>query len=212
VPRRRAGYCQQVMAAPAESPRRVLVVCTANVCRSPVAERLLQRDWTQAGVAVEVRSAGSRGGRNTVHRYTREAAGFARIDLDDHRSRMLTDGMIQTEGADLVIGMTREHLRVALALDPDCWPRAFTLRELARRTDELSPPPTEWDDWIARCGSDRDRALLHVPDLGDDLPDPYGRPASAHILMVQEVSILAGAITAATAGISDSSNRRDEPI
>jgi protein-tyrosine phosphatase len=186
------------MAEPSDPRRRVLVVCTANVCRSPVAERLLQREWESRGQSVVVRSAGSRGGLNDVHRYTRDAAGFAHIDLSDHRSRRITPEIVAEEGADLVIGMTREHLRVALELDPECWPRAFTMRELARRSEALPDPPADWDAWIAACGQDRDRGLLHVPDLIDDLPDPYGSPAGAHILMVQEVSILARTIAATT--------------
>lgn len=168
--------------------RHVLVVCTANVCRSPVAERLLQREWAAAGIPVRVQSAGSLGGRNKVHPHTVEAARFARIDLTDHESRALTTEMIESEGADLVIGMTREHLRAAISLEPSCWPRAFTLRELVRRTSELPTPPADWDDWLAACHDDRFMGDLMVPQPFDDLPDPYGRPLSEHILMVQEVA------------------------
>ena len=168
--------------------RRVLVVCTANVCRSPVAERLLQREWTDAGIAVRVNSAGILGGRNDVHPATLEAARFARVDLNEHESRLLTADMIDTEGADLVIGMTREHLRAAISLEPTCWPRAFTFRELVRRTSQLATPPTSWEDWLAVCHDGRNLGDLIVPEPTDDLPDPYGRPLSDHIMMVQEVA------------------------
>ena len=180
--------------------RHVLVVCTANVCRSPVAERLLQREWTGAGVPVQVTSAGSRGGRNTVHPATLEAARFVRVDLSDHTSRLLTADMIDTEGADLVIGMTREHLRHAISLQPTCWPRAFTFRELVRRTAQLASSPASWEDWLAVCHDGRNLSDLIVPLPTDDLPDPYGRPLSDHIMMVQEVAGASALLAASTPG------------
>ena len=191
------------MNVPTAPARHVLVVCTANVCRSPVAERALQREWTANDVPAVVRSAGTSGGRLGVHHYTIEAAGFARLDLTDHRSRRLDAGLIATDGADLVIGMTRAHLRAAIELDPSCWPRAFTLRELARRTDDLPEPPADWETWLATCGEGRDQHTLLIPDLIDDLPDPYGQPATGHILMVQEVTNLARTIAAATAATAE---------
>ena len=80
--------------------------------------------------------------------------------------------MIVTEGADLVIGMTREHLRAAISLEPTCWPRAFTFRELVRRTSQLATPPTSWEDWLAVCHDGRNLGDLIVPEPTDDLPDP----------------------------------------
>jgi protein-tyrosine phosphatase len=189
------------MGAPTSTERRVLVVCTANVCRSPVAERALQREWAACGIPAKVTSAGIRGGRLEVHPYTVEAAGFAKLDLTDHRSRRLDPDLLTTAGADLVLGMTREHLRGAIELDPGCWPRAFTLRELARRIAELTDPDetdTDWDAWLAACHTGRDLQTLLIPDLVDDLPDPYGQPAGAHILMVQEITLLARTIARAT--------------
>jgi protein-tyrosine phosphatase len=184
--------------SPLDTPaRRVLVICTANVCRSPVAERALEREWAANDVPAVVRSAGITGGQLRVHRYTIEAAGFAKIDLTDHRSRQLDAAMVDTEGADLIIGMTRDHVHTIVARHPSCRPRAFTLRELARRTEELPHPPADWDQWLAACDDGRDPSALLTPDPIDDLPDPYGHDASAHILMVQEVTMHARTIAAA---------------
>ena len=41
------------------SPYRVVVVCTGNICRSPIAEAVLERAFAQAGLVVDVSSAGT---------------------------------------------------------------------------------------------------------------------------------------------------------
>ena len=97
---------------------RILTVCTANVCRSPVAERLLAQHLAEAGVDAEVRSVGTHRGRLGMHRDTLAAAAGVGVDASDHVSRPLTGAAVRDEGADLVIGMTREHLREIVAMEP----------------------------------------------------------------------------------------------
>lgn len=43
-------------------PAKVLMVCLGNICRSPTAEAVLRQRAAQAGVALEVDSAGTYGG------------------------------------------------------------------------------------------------------------------------------------------------------
>ena len=40
-------------------PYRVITVCAGNICRSPIAEAVLERAFSQAGLDVEVSSAGT---------------------------------------------------------------------------------------------------------------------------------------------------------
>jgi protein-tyrosine phosphatase len=175
---------------------RILVVCTANVCRSPVAERLLARHLASAGIAAGVRSAGTVGGRLDVHPHTVVAAAGYEVDLTDHVSRRLTGELLGTEGADLVVTMAREHLREVVALDPDAWPRTFTLKELARRALDAPPtaprgdPTTAWSTWRTAIADGRRAADLLRPDPADDVADPYGGPARHHAEMVAELDAL----------------------
>lgn len=90
---------------------RVLFVCTANVCRSPLAEGLLRHRLRAMGLAgrVQVRSAGvaaSRGQRPDPR--MREMAAEAGVSLGRIRSRMLTAGMVRR--SDHVLVMERGHL------------------------------------------------------------------------------------------------------
>ena len=178
---------------------RILVVCTANVCRSPVAERLLQQRLTERGSAAVVTSAGTRGGRLAIHDDTVAAAGRSGLDVSDHLSRRLDATLIRDEGADLVIGMTREHLREIVALEPSAWPRTFTLKELGRAANRLGPVETTVADWVASASAGRRAADLMTPSDDDDLADPYGLERRAHDRMVEEVDDLTRRIAAALA-------------
>jgi protein-tyrosine phosphatase len=178
---------------------RILVVCTANVCRSPVAERLLLQRLTERGIASVVTSAGTRGGKLAIHDDTVAAAHQIGLDVADHRSRRLDAPLIRTEGADLVIGMTREHLREVVALEPAAWPRTFTLKELARAATRVGPVETSVADWVASASAGRRAADLMAPSDDDGLADPYGLERRAHVGMVDEVDGLTRRIAAALA-------------
>lgn len=173
-------------------PLRILVVCTANVCRSPVAERLLALHLEARGVAAEVRSGGTQGGLLGVHRDTVSAAERASIDLSTHQSRAVDRSLLVTEGTDLILAMTREHLRSIVAMEPTVWPRAFTLKELVRRGSSVGPRPSDQPiaAWCGRVADGRRAADLMRPDPADDLADPYGGPAAGHVVMVEEIDRL----------------------
>ena len=178
---------------------RVLVVCTANVCRSPVAAALLERHLRRRGMPAAVRSAGTRGGVRPVHPDTVAAADALAVDLRHHRSRPLEHRMLADEGADLVVGMTRGHLREVVALDADAWHRTFTLKELARRTTDMTIPAGGVAEMIALAAAGRTAADLLGSAADDDLADPYGSPAHEHVAMVAEVDRLTAMVAAALA-------------
>jgi protein-tyrosine phosphatase len=180
----------------------VLVVCTANICRSPVAERALLRHLTSRGVPATVTSAGTHGGRLTIHHDTvRAAAEEADLDVRDHTSRLLSTPLIDADGADLVVTMSREHLRRVAELAPHAWPRSFTLKELARRAFDVPTHVDDLSDWIGHAGAGRRAADLMAPSDDDDLADPYGLPYAAHATMVREVDELARRLADQLAGL-----------
>jgi protein-tyrosine-phosphatase len=97
---------------------RVLLVCTGNTCRSPLAEAALRDALGEDRGRVEVRSAGtsamegepaSEGSRRVA-----EADGF---DLSSHRSHRLTREDVRD--ADLVLVMERHHRAAVEALGAD---------------------------------------------------------------------------------------------
>lgn len=114
----------------------VVAVCTGNVCRSPVAERLLS---LALGSGVNVSSAGTRAvvGHPIMDSMHTMLPGGADNWLGTFRAQELTEEMLS--GADLVLGLSREHRAYAAQLCPAAVRRSFTLIEYARLVDSLGP-------------------------------------------------------------------------
>src|SRR5919109_2936766 len=87
----------------------ILLVCTGNICRSPLAAALLQRALDQRGVeGVGVTSAGTGAWDGAPVSEGAYLVGLERgLDLSAHRARLLTRELV--EQADLVLTMARHH-------------------------------------------------------------------------------------------------------
>ncbi|WP_084631406.1 arsenate reductase/protein-tyrosine-phosphatase family protein [Demequina aestuarii] len=150
----------------------VLVVCTANRCRSPLAAALLRRHL--GTTAVRVRSAGLLPGGEAVPEIGRQVASAAGLDLESHRSTQVTSEML--EEADLVLTASRAHAQELVARAPDLWPRVFTLRQGERWwAEHPRDPSTSLRGWVEREAADRPRREVIGASTADDIVDPFGR-------------------------------------
>jgi protein-tyrosine phosphatase len=154
----------------------VLVLCTANVCRSPMAAALLARRLATLGVTVPVSSAGMLDdGRPALPEVVQVMDAYG-LDVSAHRSRAARPADLAAAG--LVLGMARENIRHAVVTAPEAWPRAFTVKELIRRAGHTGAraPGEPLPAWLSRVHAGRERASL-LGDAGDDdVPDPAGGP------------------------------------
>lgn len=164
---------------------RVLVVCTGNICRSPMAEHLLRAGLAARGVAgVEVSSAGTHGlVGEPVQVHAAAALAERGIDHSAFCARRLVADLVA--GADLVLGASREHRAAAVTLVPRAAARTFTIRELDRLLAGVDPTalPTEPAERARALvvAAARQRGLAHPerPE-DDDIGDPYGGPAAGY--------------------------------
>lgn len=151
----------------------MLVVCSANQCRSPLAGALLVREVALRGLPVDVLTAGvtTTPGRPATPG-TVEAGREIGVDLRDHRSRPADKELVA--GADLVVGMERVHVREAVVLEPAVWRRAFTLPDLVRRAEAVGPRPAgePLRSWLELLSAGRDHMALMGASDDDDVRDP----------------------------------------
>ncbi|MDA8342337.1 MAG: hypothetical protein M0007_08970, partial [Actinomycetota bacterium] len=170
----------------------MLVVCTANICRSPMTAALLAARVAVAGEPVEISSAGLLPGGRPVPPEVLVVMGERGMDLSGHVSRRLERPMLS---ADLVIGMEHRHVRECVVLDGSAWPRTFTLRELVGRGESMGPGGSRDHgepvaSWLERLHAGRDRAALARPSSDADVADPYGGPLDGYRATAAELADL----------------------
>lgn len=176
---------------------RILVVCTGNVCRSPMTERLLRagidRAWSGSADDVEVRSAGTRAivgwpMTDEIAAHVRRHGGATH----QFGARQLSVEMLAQ--ADLVLALSRAHRSTIVDLHPPALRVTFTLRELARATQALHV-----EDLLGATAAERVRSLAVVgaalrgtvppppsPE-DDDVVDPYQQDAARYALTAGQI-------------------------
>lgn len=155
-----------------------------------MAEAFLRRRLADLGVEARVHSAGrlftdqpaSADGVAVL-----EAMGY---DTSGHRSRRLTPDMAR--GADLVLGMAREHVRDVAVIGADLWPRTFTLKELVRRAEQVGArsPNQPFDEWLAKVHAGRTTSDMLGASKDDDVADPIGAGRSVYRRTANELDDL----------------------
>ncbi len=121
--------------------KQILLVCTGNICRSPLAAALLERALRErAAAGMEVTSAGTGAWDGAPVSEGAYLVGLERgLDLSGHRARLLTRELV--EEADLILTMARHHRARVDELGGEG--RVFVLGEYAGREGddaEVSDP------------------------------------------------------------------------
>ena len=179
------------MSAPgdASSTFTILLVCTGNICRSALAERLgrayLDERLGAAAGSIRLVSAGTRAVIGSgVHPSTALVlAGFG-AEPGDFRAQQLTEAL--PARADLILTMTRGHRQDVLALAPRGLARTFTLREAAALLELVPPSSGLTGDAFAeraRClvaAMASSRAQLRGGGEDADVRDPIRHPVEVH--------------------------------
>ncbi|MEU4471707.1 phosphotyrosine protein phosphatase [Micromonospora sp. NPDC023888] len=176
-------------------PFTVLHVCMGNICRSPMAERLLalavrerltrrEQDPAQADGLVHSHSAGTGGwhaGEEMNPPAARQVTGRGG-DVEGFAARKLRSDHI--DAADLVLTATADQQEYVVALRPDAAARTFVLGEFGRllaAVDDAALPPGDatpeavYARGVALVAAAHDARLGASALATDDLDDPWGR-------------------------------------
>ncbi|MFD6637830.1 phosphotyrosine protein phosphatase [Micromonospora chalcea] len=176
-------------------PFTVLHVCMGNICRSPMAERLLLLAVRERLARLDVDPAGSDA---LVHSHSAGTGGWhAGEEMNPPAARQVISRGGDTEGfaarrlrsdlidaADLVLTATADQQEYVVALRPDAAARTFVLGEFGRLLGGLDrsalPSAEPTPDAVYARGvalvAAADAARQHASALPtDDLDDPWGR-------------------------------------
>src|SRR5215208_5020548 len=137
--------------------RQILFVCTANVCRSPMAEAIFNALAEERGLAWRAESAGVAAlvGEDITPN-ARAALDEVGIYANEHRARQVGEAML--EEADLVLAMGPRHVATLRRRFGDLSERVYALPQYA-----LGSPPEE------------------------GMPDPYGQTMTAFRASVRQL-------------------------
>jgi protein-tyrosine-phosphatase len=150
----------------------ILVICTANICRSPVAMALLRNrlegrglsDWTVASAgtwAMVQRGAAT---------YSRAAMAQYGLDIDDHVARMVEEEYLQE--ADLVLCMEEGHVEALRNEFPQYADRIYLITEMAGSGYSVADPYggqyVDYQRMAAEMASIIDRGLDRIIALAEE--------------------------------------------
>lgn len=181
---------------------RLVVLCTGNRFRSPLAEILL-RELT-SDQSVDVSSCGTLelGPVPALAEALEAATGFG-LDLSSHRGRSIREADLGT--ADLVLGFERHHVATAV-VDGGAPPeRTFTLPELISLLRDIDvqtslDPVARARDAVARAHAARSGQSNFI-DLSE-VADPFGASRKVYRDTASRIDVLCGELAARLFGSS----------
>jgi len=164
---------------------RILAVCTANICRSPMVEILLRQRLDPE--VFSVASAGVQGWReapvDSMVVLELERLG---VRADGFSSRPLEDQMVGD--ADLILTASRDQRSEVLSRYPNALRRTFTLREFAGLVRDMIGVSSPAEMVAA--------AYRRRGEVGDDLDlaDPFRRPPDVHRAVANQIAEAVGIV------------------
>jgi protein-tyrosine phosphatase len=196
---------------------RILVVCTGNVCRSPIMEHYLRRHLDERWHGDGTMLVASAGTAALVGSPMDERADLAARSLGLNTAgfiaRALTVDAIA--GADLVLTATRQHRGIVVSMYPKALRTCFAVRDFSTAVDDLydrsgtpggldgETVPADARDRVQRVVAAAAARRGFSPPLDPvdaDITDPYRRPDEVYAVMLGQIVEAMPGIVEALAG------------
>jgi len=128
------------------------MVCTGNICRSPMAEAIAQDYGFRRERKLEVRSASVLGLRDKpAHRHAIKVMNEVGLDITQHRAQPVTRELV--EWADYILGMEINHSAQLRERYPEADDKILLLPTFGGLV-EISDPLGGWRGRFRRCRED----------------------------------------------------------
>ena len=163
----------------------ILIVCTGNICRSPIAEQLLRERLHEAvpDGHFRVRSAGTQAlvDRGMTPEALDQSQRFGGAQTN-HLARQLTSELI--DQADLVLTATRRHRGDVVTLLPRANRYSYTLTQLARLLTPVAEfaeaPRVTLQTFLTEIAASQGQFPPPPNPSDDDIEDPYRQPLEVY--------------------------------
>jgi len=176
---------------------RVLIVCTGNTCRSPMAEAILRDLAERSGKPLDIRSAGVAASNGMPISPNAAEALRRRKLIPPGPAAMLTAEEVLW--ANVILTMTAGHKRAILERYPEALSKTYTLKEYALRGDPVMDDVAEierlYSEWqvkqaLGQSLTDEERSRLlelerRIPNF--DIADPFGGPLPLYEQCADEI-------------------------
>jgi protein-tyrosine phosphatase len=167
----------------------VLMVCTGNIHRSPMAERLAIARSAVPSDVVNFSSCGTHAHEGlTMDSASAMALRQLGGDPSGHQSRRLTGPMLET--ASLVLTATSEQRGHSVRKRPAAMRKTFTLKEFVRLGAGIEPAlgPDDVGRLIQQITAQRGLPSAGGP-ARDEIADPHGAPPSEALRCAVDVAL-----------------------
>jgi protein-tyrosine phosphatase len=140
---------------------------------------ILERRLAERDVDARVTSAGTRPWNAGATDHAVTVMHEIGLDVSAHENCQVTGAMV--ERADLVLGMTRQHVNFVTSRWPDAAERTFLVGELARLGGQIGPrtQSESASDWAERASASRP-PLHPLGRAVDEIDDPVGLPIEVY--------------------------------